>query len=51
MKAFKDKNDQVRLFRPDMNMKRFNLSCDRLEFPTFCPEPVSYTHLTLPTKA
>ena len=38
MKAFKDKNDQVRLFRPDMNMKRFNLSCDRLEFPTFCPE-------------
>lgn len=35
MKAYKDRDDRVRLFRPDMNMRRMNLSADRLVLPTF----------------
>ncbi|PWN52947.1 branched-chain amino acid aminotransferase II [Violaceomyces palustris] len=35
MKAYKDVNGKVRLFRPDMNMKRMNTSADRLALPTF----------------
>lgn len=35
MKAYKDANNQVRLFRPDMNMRRMNTSADRLVLPTF----------------
>lgn len=35
MKAFKDKAGNVRLFRPDSNMNRFNLSAERLALPTF----------------
>ena len=38
LKAFKDKEDKIRLFRPDRNMQRFLVSCDRLEFPPFCPD-------------
>lgn len=38
MKAYKDQNEQIRLFRPNMNMVRFLSSCDRLEFPSFCPD-------------
>eukprot|EP00475_Leptophrys_vorax_P010584 TRINITY_DN1716_c0_g1_i3.p1 TRINITY_DN1716_c0_g1~~TRINITY_DN1716_c0_g1_i3.p1 ORF type:complete len:205 (+),score=36.54 TRINITY_DN1716_c0_g1_i3:13-627(+) len=35
MKAYIDQDGNVRLFRPDMNMKRLNNSCKRLCFPTF----------------
>lgn len=35
MKAYKDKNGFVRLFRPDCNMERFNFSMVRLAMPTF----------------
>ena len=33
MKAYKDKEGSIRLFRPDMNMKRMNFSMQRLSFP------------------
>lgn len=33
MKAFKDENDQVWLFRPDQNQKRLNISCKRMAIP------------------
>ncbi|TKA81437.1 Branched-chain-amino-acid aminotransferase, mitochondrial [Cryomyces minteri] len=35
MKACKDSNGQIRLFRPDKNMARFNGSCARIALPTF----------------
>ncbi|KAJ1964656.1 branched-chain-amino-acid transaminase bat2 [Dispira parvispora] len=35
MKAYKDKQGRIRLFRPDMNMKRMNHSAARLALPTF----------------
>lgn len=35
MKAYKDKNGQVRLFRPDKNMARLNKSSARIALPTF----------------
>ncbi|KAL5534307.1 hypothetical protein ACEPAG_769 [Sanghuangporus baumii] len=35
MKAYRDKNGKVTLFRPDMNMKRMNSSAERLALPTF----------------
>jgi len=35
MKAFKDKDGKVRLFRPELNMKRFNVSAARLCLPQF----------------
>jgi len=35
MKAFKGDDGKVRLFRPDMNMKRLNSSHYFLQFPTF----------------
>ncbi|KAJ1020878.1 hypothetical protein NDA18_005726 [Ustilago nuda] len=35
MKAYKDVNGKVRLFRPDMNMKRMNTSASRIALPTF----------------
>jgi len=35
MKAYKDEKGAVRLFRPDMNMKRFKTSCERLSLPLF----------------
>jgi branched-subunit amino acid aminotransferase/4-amino-4-deoxychorismate lyase len=38
MKAYKDAEGHVRLFRPDMNMARLNRSSARLGMP------VSYTH-------
>jgi branched-chain amino acid aminotransferase len=40
MKAYKDKTGQVRLFRPDMNMKRLNKSVARIALPTFEGEKV-----------
>lgn len=38
MKAYKDSKGQIRLFRPDMNMARFNKSAARIALPTFTPE-------------
>ena len=35
MKAYKDVNGNIRLFRPDMNMKRMNTSAARIALPTF----------------
>jgi branched-chain amino acid aminotransferase len=35
MKAYKDKNGNVRLFRPDKNMERLNRSVGRIALPTF----------------
>jgi branched-chain amino acid aminotransferase len=40
MKAYKDKNGDVRLFRPEMNMKRMNKSAARIALPTFDGEKV-----------
>lgn len=37
MKAYKDASGAVRLFRPDMNMARFNKSAARIALPTFSP--------------
>ncbi|KAI1078882.1 branched-chain amino acid aminotransferase [Whalleya microplaca] len=37
MKAYKDKHGQIRLFRPDKNMERFNKSAARIALPTFTP--------------
>ena len=35
MKAYKDENNEVFLFRPDQNIKRFNKSSDRMAIPEF----------------
>ncbi|KAI7870310.1 aminotransferase [Spinellus fusiger] len=35
MKAYKDKNGKIRLFRPDMNMARMNRSTARIALPQF----------------
>lgn len=35
MKAYKDKQGRIRLFRPDMNMARLKKSCERLTLPAF----------------
>lgn len=35
MKAYKDSKGQVRLFRPDKNMRRLNRSSARIALPTF----------------
>ncbi|KAI8458431.1 aminotransferase [Phakopsora pachyrhizi] len=35
MKAYKSHDGQIRLFRPEMNMNRLNLSAHRLAFPSF----------------
>ncbi|KAI1769374.1 branched-chain-amino-acid aminotransferase [Hypoxylon sp. FL1150] len=37
MKAYKDSHGNVRLFRPDKNMERFNKSAARIALPTFSP--------------
>ncbi len=33
MKAYKDSTGHIRLFRPDMNMKRMNFSMQRVALP------------------
>ena len=38
MKAYKDANGQVRLFRPDKNMARLNKSSARIALPTVVPD-------------
>lgn len=35
MKAYKDSSSNIRLFRPDKNMKRFNSSATRIALPSF----------------
>ncbi|KAI7878940.1 branched-chain amino acid aminotransferase II [Lichtheimia hyalospora FSU 10163] len=35
MKAYKDKDGKIRLFRPDMNMARMNRSAHRIALPNF----------------
>ena len=44
MKAYRDSEGHIRLFRPEENFKRFNSSCERLSIPTidvdFCVEAV-----------
>ena len=35
MKAYKDKEGRIRLFRPGMNMSRLLKSCQRLALPSF----------------
>ncbi|KAK1759689.1 mitochondrial branched-chain-amino-acid aminotransferase [Echria macrotheca] len=37
MKAYKDREGKIRLFRPDKNMERFNKSAARIALPTFAP--------------
>lgn len=41
MKAYKDADGRVRLFRPDMNMKRLNSSMKRLLLPQFDEEQLT----------
>lgn len=38
MKAYKDRQGKIRLFRPEMNMDRLNRSAQRLSLPTFDKE-------------
>jgi len=38
MKAYKDDNDKVWLFRPDQNQERINKSAERLDMPAFPKE-------------
>ncbi|MCJ1301768.1 hypothetical protein MMC08_004569 [Hypocenomyce scalaris] len=38
MKAYKNSEGQIRLFRPDMNMARLNTSSARIALPTFEPQ-------------
>ena len=40
LKAYRDTNGKVTLFRPDMNMKRMNTSAERVAMP------VCFSHLT-----
>ena len=44
MKAYRDENGNVRLFRPEENFKRMNSSCERMSIPPidvdFCVEAV-----------
>ncbi|KAI5866379.1 branched-chain-amino-acid aminotransferase [Durotheca rogersii] len=37
MKAYRDAQDRIRLFRPDKNMERLNKSAARIALPTFSP--------------
>ncbi|KAM0255372.1 hypothetical protein ACHAQJ_005814 [Trichoderma viride] len=43
MKAYRDKNGDIRLFRPDKNMARLNKSAARIALPTF--EPTAFVEL------
>lgn len=38
MKAYKDENGSIWLFRPDENQRRINKSCERLQMPAFPKE-------------
>lgn len=45
MKAYKDNNDDVWLFRPDQNQQRINKSAERLQMPPF-PKDIFFEGLT-----
>jgi len=45
MKAYKDDNDDLWLFRPDENQKRINISAERLDMPAF-PKDYFFEGLT-----
>lgn len=45
MKAYKDDNDEIWLFRPDQNQKRINISAERLDMPAF-PKDYFFEGLT-----
>ena len=45
MKAYKDDNDDLWLFRPDQNQKRINISAERLDMPAF-PKDYFFEGLT-----
>lgn len=40
MKAYKDANGNVRLFRPEKNIRRLNTSAVRIALPSFDEEAV-----------
>jgi branched-chain amino acid aminotransferase len=45
MKAYKDVNDEIWLFRPDQNQERINISAERLDMPAF-PKELFFEGLT-----
>jgi len=45
MKAYKDDNDDIWLFRPDENQRRINISAERLDMPAF-PKDYFFEGLT-----
>lgn len=45
MKAYKDDNDAIWLFRPEENQKRINISAERLDMPAF-PKDLFFEGLT-----
>ena len=45
MKAYKDDNDEIWLFRPDQNQERLNISAERLDMPAF-PKDLFFEGLT-----
>ena len=45
MKAYKDDDDQIWLFRPDQNQERINISAERLDMPAF-PKDLFFEGLT-----
>lgn len=45
MKAYKDDNDELWLFRPDQNQERLNISAERLDMPAF-PKDYFFEGLT-----
>jgi branched-chain amino acid aminotransferase len=42
LKAYRDANSNVRLFRPEKNMERLNKSAARIALPTFDPQALIY---------
>ncbi|MBL4746777.1 MAG: branched-chain amino acid aminotransferase [Flavobacteriaceae bacterium] len=45
MKAYRDDNDDIWMFRPDQNQKRINISAERLDMPAF-PKDLFFEGLT-----
>ncbi|WP_456420836.1 branched-chain amino acid aminotransferase [Lutibacter sp.] len=45
MKAYKDDDDQIWLFRPEQNQERINISAERLDMPAF-PKDLFFEGLT-----
>lgn len=44
MKAYKDKDGKIRLFRPDMNMARMNRSAHRIALPVSLNQGIGMVH-------